>query len=162
MKIYLLVILLFVFSCRSGLNLTNTISNGEQSGLVYVIPFNVEKELYKRIVDKGYDRKTMFFVLHNYESYFHLVGNPVKKIDNEYYGYLKITESNRCILINEVKYPLVFDTDQVFGSKIDSVMSTADRQILLNNEGLSIARGPYTIYEYGVSIKFRRNGVVMD
>lgn len=128
-KIFSLLVLVSFMSCGSKKKTVAPIPDG--NSIVYVLPNNVDDALRQKINGNYND---IYFLLVN-ES-----GNYIIYYDyaigNKRAGRL-IKETKRKLLINEVLYPLIFDTDKSFGvKKIYKEIITAKR----NNENMFFER----------------------
>jgi hypothetical protein len=149
---YILIIsIFFIIGCKSY---KKEITLAKNEVYTYVIPLKAEKALYDKI--KYFD--TVFLELGHTEKGYSIFIIPTKNINNEYFGYLKVTNSNRKILVDSKLYDLVFDSDVTLGSKID----LSKTQIIIKHEstkredlenGLVVnKRSP--IYDHAVLVNF--------
>jgi hypothetical protein len=77
-----------------------------------------EKIIYKQI-QRFEATDTVYLCLQITDQGYDIWIRPTEDIQNEYFGYLKVLESNRTMHINGKLYPLVFYTDRALAGKID-------------------------------------------
>lgn len=91
-----------------------SIYSQEKDSIVYIFPDKIEQKLYEQI------KELISVEIYNFEFYlqtvdidkFRLTYSYSKKQSNNYWG----NNTNRFILINKKKYPLIFDYDSLFST----------------------------------------------
>lgn len=126
-----------------------------QSKVVYIIPDNVESAIEKQIILLHNEprKEFIYFILakDDVNSYrLSLVHNPSKVKKGLEGKALKST--NRVLLINQTKYPLVFDYDFAFGTPKEDQVGTFGKR-----EG-NVMRSAMLFHGY--TIYFNRSGVI--
>jgi hypothetical protein len=157
-KIYSFFIIVVFISCNVQKELYQR--KGTE-GFAYVLPLQVEEEIWNRIKEKGFESKSLYFQLRRENEIYHLLITPTKDITKEYIGFFKIINSGRLLLINNKLYPIVFDSDYDFGSLIDEVESLKKRKARYETKEYEIKRGPYTINEFSFGIRFTKSGELL-
>lgn len=138
-----------------------TCEKTETKKFFYVLPLEVEEEVYRLIRINNFQGSDLFFQLRRVHEDYQLLITPTKNINREYFGYFKVANSNRCVLVNNKSYPLVFEDDYVFGSLIGPIESLQIRKEKYNSGENEIARGPYSINEHTVGVRFKRSGEIL-
>lgn len=129
---------------------------------LYVLPLDVEEYIYKDLKERGFEKKELYFQLYHESENYLLIGYAADNFKDEFFGYLKVSESCRKILINDRVYPIVIDSDWILGSKVESIQSIEQRKKNGGSEGVVISRGPYKIDENGISVRFKRDGTIVN
>jgi len=125
-----------------------SIYSQEKDSIIYIFPDKVEQKLYEQI-EKINPTET-----YNFEFYLQLMDKDTFRLAYTYSEYTPgnywVKNTNRFILINKRKYPLVFD--------IDTLFSTSDHEHIGeygHRDGTVIRH--FIIYE-GYNITFTKNG----
>jgi hypothetical protein len=133
----------------------------ENEVYTYIVPsLPAEKLIYEQIQRFGTEY-TVYLCLKitNLGYDIHII--PTKDIQNEYYSYLKVTESNRTMHINGKLYYLVFYTDMTMGGKIElnKVQSFEKRESKKreDEDAALLVEYRHDINEYIIVIKFDRD-----
>lgn len=150
-KAVVILVIFFMTGCKSYRRDPNLMNSEVYS---YVIPLKAEKALYEKI--KYFDN--VFLELDYTDTGYSVFLIPTKNINDEYFGYLKVTNSNRKILINTKLYDLVFNSDITLGSKIDlNKVQTILKQESTkreDEENVLVVNKRYPIYDRAVLINF--------
>jgi uncharacterized protein (UPF0248 family) len=158
-KVYLCFLIFLLFSSCSSTILKT--SQQDKLDFLYILPFEVEKKVCNIITGFESKNKNYLFLLLTKDNYYELFVIPLNEEDNRQFGFLKIDESNRRLLVDDRTYPLVFQTDIIFGSTLENIESMRIREEKLNRYGYSIRRGAIINYHRAVSIKFKRSGEIL-
>jgi len=105
LNIFLLLVIAYSISVYSQ----------EKDSITYVFPDNVEMKLYERI------KEIPSFDSYNFEFYLQSIEKDTFRLSFTYYSGLIdnfwAKNTNRFILINDKKYPLILDYDSMFSTK---------------------------------------------
>jgi hypothetical protein len=124
------------------------------------VPLAAEKIIYEKIqhFETAY---TVYLGLEITNSGYEIWIRPTKDIQNEYFGFLKVTESNRTMHINGKLYYLVFHTDRSLAGKIElnKVQSFEKRESKKreDEDAALLVHYRFNINERAVAIKFDRD-----
>jgi len=133
----------------------------EESNFAYVLPLSIEEEIWKLVKNRNLENVNLFFQLRREKEFYHLLITPTKNINKEYFGYFKISKSNRKLLLNDKLYPIVFDSDYDFGSLIDKIEPLDKRKEKYMADEYMIRRGAYTINDSTFGIRFTKTGEIL-
>ncbi|WP_409415791.1 hypothetical protein [Flavobacterium sp. PS2] len=154
MRKILMFLLFILIGCKSYKR-EETFSKNEVYS--YVVPHRAEKILYEKM--KNFDN--VFLELSFNENGYSFFIIPTKKNDNEYFGYLKISNSNRKILVNSKLYDLVFSSDVTLGSKIDlskaETISEQESGTRKNEDEGLIVNKKTPIYDRAILVSFDKD-----
>lgn len=130
---------------------TNTYSQNKDS-IIYIFPDKVEQKLYEQIKKKSISDCSYF------EFYLQAISKDTFRITYSYSKGIPISywakNTNRFILINEHKYPLIFDYDTRFSTSEPNKIGKYGHR-----EGTIMRH--LIIYE-GYNITFRENGEYVE
>ena len=154
MKVYLYcVVLLFLTQCKT---------TSPNKSIQYVLPYQVELRLLKQLQIEG-ERPITFFSLRksgdNYVITLVQYNNKeaLKRMDN----FGRVSKTARYLLIDKKFYPLLFDTDNTFGTMLKKEVVRVGVKDRLDNEALGIPRS-YPIYDGSFSLTFSSNGEILS
>ncbi len=153
---------IFTLSCTSTNRFEKVVSNYDEH-LVYVLPIDVEKKLNNYLQLQN-ESSGFYFELSQNRDLFSLLCVPITKKNPQVYGFLNLKNSNRVLLVDTKLYPLVFESDLIFGTLLDNMQSLelSKRISIYNEKEYSILRGSRSIVENTLLIKFNKNGLLFD
>lgn len=154
MRKIVMFLLFILIGCKSY-KTEETFSKNEVYS--YVIPLRAEKILYEKM--KNFDN--VFLELSSNENGYSFFVIPTKNIDDKYFGYLKISNSNRKILVNSKLYDLVFSSDVTLGAKIDlskaQTITEQESEARKNEDEGLIVNKKHPIYDRAILISFDKD-----
>ncbi len=153
---------IFTLSCTSTNRFEKVVSNYDEH-LVYVLPIDVEKKLNNYLQLQN-ESSGFYFELSQNRDLFSLLCVPITKKNHQVYCFLNLKNSNRVLLVDTKLYPLVFESDLIFGTLLDNMQSLelSKRISIYNEKEYSILRGSRSIVENTLLIKFNKNGLLFD
>lgn len=153
MKVYLYCLaLLFLNQCK-------TIKPNKS--IQYVLPYQVELRLLKQLQIVGEQPITFFSLGKRGDNYVITLvqynnKEALKRMDN----FGRVSKTARFLLIDKKFYPLLFDTDNTFGTMLKKEVVRVGVKGRLDNESFGIPRS-HSIYDSSFSLTFSSNGEIL-
>ncbi|NHA06453.1 hypothetical protein G7092_21775 [Mucilaginibacter sp. HC2] len=129
--------------------------NAQSSKILYIIPDSVEVSIENQIIKLSPDRNAFIFFLltKNNEGIYSLSLFYDKRMQKDKLMNKALKLTNRVLLIDEVKYPLILDYDFAFGTPKENQTGTFG-----NREG-NIVRS--NVLFHGYTIFFNKLGKII-
>lgn len=147
----IIILLLFISGCKT--------TKIEES-IPYILPRNIEWKLFN-IMNKNDNRISCFYLIQKDEGKFeiYIIDGDFKTLN----GYKYVEKSNRKVLVNDKFYPLVFNSDYIFGTSSNKmkIINLSERDRIDKEEEGYILHRTYVLLHHQ-SIIFDNKGKIYD